>query len=277
MNMEDKAVILGDAGLIAKHGKALVVKIAGLWGFGIEKRAREEGKATIIRAKADEIVGDLRQRAQHRREMEEIRHQWNMENVVMKSLPLLREDADPDAIDDDWLENLLHKARRVSNDDMQQLWARLLAGEVNAPGSFSKKTVNVVADLGKDDAVLFTALCGFVVTVDGRTWPFVYRYSDDIYKRQGIDFERLLHLDNIGLISMSRGIGTYRLDGLPRMIEWQYFDKSLTQDLPQPMDNAICGGITLFSRAGEQLAPISGASPVDGFLEYLTTKWTAIT
>lgn len=31
---------------------------------------------------------------------------------------------------------------------MQTLWARILAGEANAPGKFSKRTVNLVGSLG---------------------------------------------------------------------------------------------------------------------------------
>ena len=44
---------------------------------------------------------------------------------------------------------------------MQILWARVLAGEANAPGTYSKRTVNLLSDFDKSDAELFTKLCGF--------------------------------------------------------------------------------------------------------------------
>ena len=46
-------------------------------------------------------------------------------------------------------------------DEMQSLWARVLATEANAPGALSKRAVNVLSDFDKSDAELFTRLCGF--------------------------------------------------------------------------------------------------------------------
>ena len=57
---------------------------------------------------------------------------------------------------------------------MQSLWARLLAGEANQPGTFSKRTVELVASLDKSDAQLFTGLCRFAWFV-GEDCPLVFK------------------------------------------------------------------------------------------------------
>ena len=44
---------------------------------------------------------------------------------------------------------------------MQELWARLLAGEASGPGTFSKHTVNLLADLDPIDARMFSQVCDF--------------------------------------------------------------------------------------------------------------------
>ena len=54
------------------------------------------------------------------------------------------------------------KSRIVSDNEMQELWSRVLAGEANDPGTYSKRTVNFLSDLDKGEAALFTKLCGFV-------------------------------------------------------------------------------------------------------------------
>jgi predicted DNA binding CopG/RHH family protein len=55
------------------------------------------------------------------------------------------------------------RARRVSDEDMQSVWAKILAEEAKKPGSFSKRTVAFVETLDKDEANLFNELCRFVV------------------------------------------------------------------------------------------------------------------
>ena len=75
---------------------------------------------------------------------------------------MVTDDASPEDMEDDWIRNLLGKCRIVSDQDMQELWARILAGEANEPGSVSRRTVNLVADLDKRDAESFMAVCRFV-------------------------------------------------------------------------------------------------------------------
>ena len=57
----------------------------------------------------------------------------NMEGITAKALPLLNENAGPDSMDNDWIVNFFDKSRIVSDDEMQNLWSRVLAGEANAP------------------------------------------------------------------------------------------------------------------------------------------------
>ena len=67
----------------------------------------------------------------------------------------------------------------VSDDDMQQIWAGILAGEANNSGSFSRRTVNLVADLDKRNAQLFRNLCGFAWMI-GFTEVLVFDTNADI-------------------------------------------------------------------------------------------------
>ena len=41
---------------------------------------------------------------------------------------------------------------------MQSLWGKVLAGEANQPGAFSRGQVELVSTLDKNDALLFTIL-----------------------------------------------------------------------------------------------------------------------
>ena len=85
----------------------------------------------------------------------------NIARIVQLVVPQLDENARPDLISEDWGANFRDKVHTCSDPEMTELWAQLLAAEVNNPGSYSRKTVNVLADLEPNDARLFKALCDF--------------------------------------------------------------------------------------------------------------------
>jgi len=125
----------------------------------------------------------------------------HMESITEAALPHLNAHADPGSMDNDWLVNFFDKGRKISDNEMQYIRARILSGEANAPGSFSRRTINCVAELNQPEAELFTSLCGFVVQLDGRnTCPLVFEDNTDIYKNHGITFSSLQHLESTGLI-----------------------------------------------------------------------------
>ena len=90
---------------------------------------------------------------------------------------------------------------------MQELWGRILAGEANTPNSFSRRTVNLVADLDKRDAELLTRLCAFGWMIGGLT-PLVFDLQADIYNRNGIAFDTLGQLEALGLVRLG-GAGDF--------------------------------------------------------------------
>ena len=84
-----------------------------------------------------------------------------MERITEKALPRLKEGSNPNGMDDDWVTNFFDKSRIVSDEEMQEIWAKVLAGEANAPGTYSKWAVNFLGCIDKRDAELFQNLCSF--------------------------------------------------------------------------------------------------------------------
>jgi hypothetical protein len=142
-----------------------------------------------------------------------------------------------------------------------------LAGEANSPGLFAKKTVNLLADLDKSDAELFTNLCGFCWQIGGIV-PLVFDFKDERYKRNGITFNALAHLESLGLIQFESLAGFRRL-GLPKITPVFYYGRPTNLTLPLENDNELKIGNVLLTRAGLQLAPVCGSTPVDGFFDFV--------
>lgn len=60
---------------------------------------------------------------------------------------------EPEArIDEDWMNQFTRYAEDASSEQLQQIWGRVLAGEVREPGSFSRHTLRFIAELDKETA-----------------------------------------------------------------------------------------------------------------------------
>ena len=100
-------------------------------------------------------------------------------------------------IDIDWFVRYYEDASKVSNEKMQKIWAGILAGEVVQPGSFSKRTLDVVRNMSASDAVCFEEISQYVVSSSYQA--FIYS-NNSIHKQHGISFAQLMQLQECGLI-----------------------------------------------------------------------------
>jgi len=296
---EEPSHSIVDLGSFGEAAKTLINKVSkAVTGYcrpwQIRRVAQAESEAAIMRAKADAevaIIGaetaiqitDVHRRAVRRFIEEEAQRQENMEGVILKALPQVKESANADSMDDDWITNFFDKCRIVSDSEMQQLWARILAGEANSPGAFSKSAVNLLSNLDKADAALFTNLCGFVWGIDVfEPVPLVIGSGGDIYRNAGIDRRKMHDLESIGLVKTRETSTEYTLQ-VPETLVVRYFGRGLrlavrplvySKKLPEREMPRVFGlGVLLFTKVGRELAPICGSKPVEGFWEYMIDKW----
>jgi hypothetical protein len=270
---------LAKLGDLTKPATALIEKISDAVGgifkpYQIVRVAKAEAEASRVQAESQIQVTDLHRRAMYRFLEEEAKKQSNIEAITQNALPLLEDNSTPQNVADDWITNFFDKSRIVSDGDMQTLWARVLAGEANAPGAFAKRTVNLLADLDKVDAELFTSLCGFVWQIQGFV-PLVFDVHAELYNRSGIHFNSLAHLESFGLIKFEDISGFQRLK-LPKITTAFYHGRQTNLTFPYENDNALPIGKVLLTRAGQQLAPVCGSTPVEGFYEFVYDRWASV-
>ena len=268
---------LMNVGDVAKPIDTLIKKISKGAGIlyephRIKNVAMAEAEAARIKAESDIEITDLHRRAAQRRFEEDAKQQKNIEDIVTGTEPHLNKDANPDAMDDDWIANFFDKCRIVSNSEMQNLWSRVLAGEANTLGTYSKRTVNFISELDKSEAALFTNLCGFGWIIGEKFVPLVFDSRVEIYNRREIYFETLGHLESIGLIQFERSTGFTRIK-LPKEIVACYYTKRLRLEMPEDTNNRLYMGKVQLTQIGEELAPICGSKLVNGFYEYVKERW----
>jgi len=244
----------------------------------LERVAQAEADAERIKAlsqiETQMEVAKLTQRALGRFLAEETKKQHNMESITSKAIPLLQEDSKPQEIEDDWITNFFDKCRLISDEEMQTLWSKVLAGEANFPGKYSRRTINFLASLDKSDATLFDNLCRFVWFL-GEFVPLIYEDGiSSIYSEYGITFEVIKHLADIGLISVEHLTTYTRFVKFKQVIVF-YYDFPIIIDFVNKDKNGykLVLGKVLLSKIGQELSNICGSEPVPGFIDYVIKRW----
>ena len=72
------------------------------------------------------------------------------------------EDREPDH---DWTARFFSEVQDVSSEEIQLLWSRILAGEVERPGRTSVRTLGILKNLDKETANLFARLCSLCISI----------------------------------------------------------------------------------------------------------------
>ena len=191
-----------------------------------------------------------------------------------------REGADPNAVDSDWRTAFVRNARGVNSEQMQAFWGKVLAEEINTPGSFSIQTVNILADMNRADAETFATLCRFTMSffspLEGENaMLLVFDLNDDVYKNTGLIFNDILDLESLGLISES----SYSLGGTrassdvstQRVALFGYgSERFFVHSNP---DQKVDLGTISFTRAGRELRRVVDVPEDPEFLRYVLDHW----
>lgn len=167
-------------------------------------------------AKSILIEGDakieLYERVKNRIALQEINRQENIEEIIEKSIPLLKANTTDVEVDNDWRTRFFKKAQDVSNDEMQSIWAKILAEEVSSPGKTSLRTLDVVSNISKKEAERFQVACSFVSN-NSTIWKLNRQNALDDYS---FVYSDLMLLREAGLINDSDNLNS-TISVLPEM------------------------------------------------------------
>jgi hypothetical protein len=173
----------------------------------IRRRAKADADASLIKMKADLAIRDLAARAEERVKAKELRRQQNIESIVEQAAQFLPETVSSEKVDEDWTVQFFENCQDVGNEEMQSLWAKLLAGEVAKPGSFSLRTLQIVKTMSKDDAELFTRFSSYVWQDKDSPEMCAHLYTLAIIKYlqlKHIYHSTFLHLETVGLLNLTK-------------------------------------------------------------------------
>lgn len=98
----------------------------------------------------------------------------------------------------DWFVIFYEAVGNISDEQMQSIWAKILAGEMNKPNSYSLRTIEVLKNISQQEANLFEKICSHCICSGQHL--FLPHYDKYLEQCQ-ISFEEVLYLSELGLIS----------------------------------------------------------------------------
>lgn len=237
----------------------------------IRRKAKAQADASLIKVESDIRKKDLLRRAANRLAFQEISRQENIESIIKIAANSLPATVSEDHVDKDWISRFFDECKDVSNEELQKIWGRLLAGEVALPDSCSRKTLAILKELSPWDCKLFTRLCHLIWS-SGRNHFIPYRKDVALESQLGkynINYGELLHLENLGLMHSKFDI-SYSLNIKDKELNYfKLIHSCSADDLSYEEENTWVRKISVFplSKYGIELFSVAKPEPNNFYYE----------
>lgn len=142
---------------IAKLGE-LICNATGITVAGIKKNADAECYKRLLMAKAENTISQGNDNAIDKFIYAQAHKK--LDNILQVSQKAFnefteQEEVSSEKVDQDWATRFFNIVEDISDEEMQNLWAKILAGEIKQPKSFSLRTLEILRNLSKEEAEAF--------------------------------------------------------------------------------------------------------------------------
>lgn len=200
----------------------------------------------------------------------DLRHQNNISSILIEAVNQGSDSFSSSGdVSEDWFQKFLSEAKNISDTDVQNMWGRILAGEIERPGSFSIRSLTILRNISSTEAQLFHILASQSVRVHHPHWngeelfPFVMLLNNNYLLPRGMSYGVLENLQDAGLIHIWPTQRTYNLSALGECVSFKstHGSKQITfrrsSNLSVAGDGNLHVGHVSFSRAGAELAKLA--------------------
>jgi hypothetical protein len=184
----------------------------------IRRRAEAEAHGELIKADAELQKIELLQRASRRISFKELQAQVNIDNIVAEASKYLPESVDKKPVEPDWLLRFFDDCQLISDENLQSIWGKILAGEVAKPGKYSRITLSILKNLSKDDALLLEKVASLAWQIRGprQAEPFLFIPVEfnipSPLAIAGVEHDECLHLSSLGLLNVGKDLFIHVVD-----------------------------------------------------------------
>lgn len=200
---------------------AVDIPVAWLESKSAEIRATTNARLQIIEKEGETISNQLVippeyiTRASSKFASKVIKEQINLDAITLNAAKELTEseklsetESTIQDISEDWLNEFENLARLKSSEEMKFVFGKILSGEIMQPGSFSIKTVKLIAQLDNEAAKLFQIFCSNSISLrignkicDARVVSLTGTAGSNSLLKFGLSYDNLNILQEYGLIT----------------------------------------------------------------------------
>ena len=274
----EESELLTEAPQIARAMAPGISAALGTWLSGGQDRKNLEADRAVLDGMLKSGLSSFRYRGLAMEfEVSADAHQEEIERLVSNIVStMLKADSavdwskvDLEQFNPEFRHRWISEASNVSDETLQGLWARLLAGELESPGSVSNDTMSIARDLNKDRAVEFQTLCSAALCYLDRSPMIVVGCGNPGASSLGpfgLSYDVLMQLAHHRLIvNDMNSYMSFALDssqpGLPIRQQDSAWLLRWSDDAKQADSNQRIKGI-LFTPAGKELFAVVQKIPI---------------
>jgi hypothetical protein len=170
--------------------------------IGLANTTYDSGNIEIVVNK-DKQIDDSLQLMQkeilEKQYYQEFKKQGNINNTINFTMNELENETkvSDEKVDEDWITRFFNTVENINNEQMQHLWAKILAGEIKQPNTYSLRTLDLLKNLSFKEAELFSKIGELALISQNNTFIL----SDKtILEKCNISFTDLILLQDLDLI-----------------------------------------------------------------------------
>lgn len=185
-----------------------------------------------------------------------MRETTNLIDTAVKTTKYIEEGKENDIkFDNDFFWNTIEYSKSISNDEMQELIAKIIAGEYNKPGSYSLSTLHCIKMLGKSELNMLENIISLCIN-EHQIPQELFRLPESIKPIMNdldIDFGTLQTLQSLGLFLPNDMTQSFE-NPLKKNYKLSYFDKEIIfKPINETSLSIIFPGYYELSQNGKQI------------------------
>lgn len=143
---------------------------------------------------------ELIKRTSKRLAYQEITKQKNIEAVTDNAYKEIQQvtNVSNEPVNPDWMFRFFNSIEDISDEYMQKIWGRVLAGEIKQPNSYSYRTLEKLKNMTQREAKIFQLISTFALKSSRKAFILT---EPKLMSKYNIKFENILELEECGLMS----------------------------------------------------------------------------
>lgn len=179
-------------------------------------------------------------------------------------------------VSNDWITFFFDKVKDVTEDYMKEIWGKILAGEFNEPGTYTKRLLHTLSIMDGNMASTFQKIRSSCFYREPHLLTFIYRTNNSTidntkkYRDLGMIFKDFRELDSLGLIEY-RFPDFYTIQNNSKIIYYGNKVIRLTSD-----KKVLETGNVSLTEIGKQICRITEPEYDDNILNICMDAWKTL-